>query len=266
VVDFAAGGASRWTRSEPDLPAAQTTVAAQPLRFQTWDRINGSYRQLPAWIYRPASPGPHPVLILLSGGNGQPRNRYDPLLQYLVNEQGYAVILPTLRGSGGFGRSFAALIAGELRDDAARDVGSLLVWIGLQPDLDRSRIAIQGNGATAYTALASLTQYGDRLRRAIVVDGAPELTRPPAGGKSVLVMRGFETPLSTMPVAEQLLWRLRSAGTDTALLAVAGEAAVAGSAARVQAMRAVAQFLAPLADLRAPRDPPALPTPAEVSP
>ena len=44
-----------------------------------------------------------------------------------------------------------------------RDVGSLLVWIGLQHELDRNHVMLLGEGYGSYLALACLGQYGDRL-------------------------------------------------------------------------------------------------------
>src|SRR5204863_8094340 len=56
-------------------------------------------------------------------------------------------------------------------EDAVRDIGSLLVWIGLQPDLDRSHVAVMGGSYGGYLALASLVNFGDRLAGGIDVAG-----------------------------------------------------------------------------------------------
>src|SRR5207253_5381316 len=91
--------------------------------------------------WRPRTAGPHPVVILIHGGpESQYRPGWDPLLQFMVNELGYAVVAPNVRGSSGYGKSFLALDNGPLREDAVRDVGSLLVWIGVQPHPDRDRV------------------------------------------------------------------------------------------------------------------------------
>ncbi len=47
-----------------------------------------------------------------------------------MNELGYAVVAPNVRGSSGYGRSFLKLDDGALREDSVRDIGALLVWIG----------------------------------------------------------------------------------------------------------------------------------------
>ena len=52
-------------------------------------------------------------------------------MQFLVEELGYAVIAPNVRGSSGYGKTFLKLDDGTLREDAVKDIGSLIVWIGL---------------------------------------------------------------------------------------------------------------------------------------
>lgn len=168
----------RWTRSEPGPVCAGTAsgcpafVQAELIHFPTWDRTNDGRRTLSAYLYRPHGPGPHPVLIDIHGGpQDEARPGFDPFVQFLVNELGYVVVAPNVRGSSGYGRTFLGLDDGRLREDAVRDIGSLLVWIGLQPALDRERVAVLGTGYGGYLALASLADYHDRLRGGIDVCG-----------------------------------------------------------------------------------------------
>jgi dipeptidyl aminopeptidase/acylaminoacyl peptidase len=243
VIDVASGATARWTESElgPLMPAGLSVP--QPIRFPTWDRIGGRARALAALVYRPASSGQHAVLVLLPGGDGQPRNRFDLPLQALVNELNMVVVVPAVRGSAGVGRSFVALGSGELRDDAVRDVGSLLVWIGLQPDMDRNRVAIMGSGATAYLSLAATARFGERLRGAIVIDDAPSV-QTQAIARPVLLVRGVEDPPGVAASAEQLMWRLRGGGNPVWLLATAASRQDPLSAAeQPELWRVIAQFL-----------------------
>lgn len=129
-------------------------------------------RLIPAFYYRPAGEGPHPVLILMHGGpTGQARPTFNPVLQYWVNELGLAVIAPNVRGSNGYGRSFKGLDNGRQREDSVRDVGALLDWIGTQPELDSARVGIIGGSYGGYMVMASLIHYGDRLRAGVNVVG-----------------------------------------------------------------------------------------------
>ena len=60
----------------------------------------------------------------------------NPFTQFLVREMGFVVIAPNVRGSSGYGKSYLNLDNGEDREDAVKDIGALLVWIGAQRDLD----------------------------------------------------------------------------------------------------------------------------------
>jgi dipeptidyl aminopeptidase/acylaminoacyl peptidase len=155
---------ARWTQSELGPINAGALVAAETVTFPTWDRVGNKQRMLSAYIYRPRTPGPHPVLIDIHGGpESQYRPTWDPFTQYLVNELGYAVVAPNVRGSSGYGRSFLKLDDGVLREDSVRDIGSLLVWIGLQRDLNRARVVVSGGSYGGYMTLASLAHFSDRL-------------------------------------------------------------------------------------------------------
>ncbi|HTX24154.1 MAG TPA: prolyl oligopeptidase family serine peptidase [Steroidobacteraceae bacterium] len=161
-----------WTHSEAGPIDPRTFVPAQLIHYPTWDRMDGGFRAISAYLYRPRTPGPHPVLIDIHGGpEAQYRPTFDPFIQFIVNELGYAVVAPNIRGSSGYGKSFLGLDDGLLREDAVKDIGSLLVWIGLQRDLDRAHVVVMGAGYGGYVALASLADYNDRLRGGIDVAG-----------------------------------------------------------------------------------------------
>ncbi len=181
----------QWTHSEPGPIDSSAFVPAQLVHYPTWDRAAGDRRTLSAYVYRPRSPGPHPVLIDIHGGPAaQARPVFDPFLQFVVNELDYVVVAPNIRGSSGYGRTFLDLDNGMLREDAVKDIGSLLVWVGLQRDLDRQHIVVMGTGYGGYVALASLADYNDRLRGGIDIGGITDfvslLDHAPADRRDLL--------------------------------------------------------------------------------
>ncbi len=168
VFDVELNRVVRWTHSEPGPMSESVFVPAELIHFPTWDREGVHRRVLSAYLYHPRAPGPYPVLIDIHGGPAsQSRPTFDPFVQLAVNELGYAVLMPNVRGSSGYGKSFLRLADGKLRGDAVRDIGSLLVWIDLQHDLDSKRVAVMGKSYGGYLALAALADYNDRLRGAI---------------------------------------------------------------------------------------------------
>ena len=182
VYDLGHDALVRWTRSEPGPLDPATFVTARLIHFPTWDRVDGARRAISAYLYSPRAPGPHPVLVdIHDGPEQQSKPTFDPFVQFVVNELGYAVVAPNVRGSSGYGRRFLALDDGPLREDAVRDIGSLLVWIDLQPDLDRRRVVLMGDAYGGYLALASLAAYDDRLKGAIDIDPITNLVSFLAG-------------------------------------------------------------------------------------
>ncbi|HEX3835853.1 MAG TPA: alpha/beta fold hydrolase [Steroidobacteraceae bacterium] len=167
---------TRWTHSEPGAVDPQAFVPAQAVQYPTWDRGKSGQRLIPAFVYRPRSAGPHPVLIdIHDGPAGQFRPGFDAFIQFAVNELGYVVIAPNIRGSTGYGKAFADLDNGPAREDALRDLGALLVWIGMQKDLDRTHVAVMGQSYGGFMALAMLATYNDRLSGGIIVNGYASL-------------------------------------------------------------------------------------------
>lgn len=251
----------RWTRSEPGAVNASTFTVPELVHYPTWDRVGGHQRLLSAYVYRPRGSAPCPVVIDIHGGpESQFRPDWDPFIQFLVNELGYAVVAPNVRGSSGYGKTFLALDNGELREDAVRDIGSLLVWIGVQPAFDRTRVAVMGGSYGGYMALAALTHYGERLRGGIDVVGISnfvtflkntaayrrDLRRAEYGDerdphmrdylerispltnasrikKPLLVVAGQNDPRVPLSESDQLVWRVRSGGGEVSYLVAKDE-------------------------------------------
>jgi dipeptidyl aminopeptidase/acylaminoacyl peptidase len=217
VYDLRHDKLERWTQSEPGPLDAHELVAPEFVRFPTWDRVAGHQRMLSAYLYRPrTAAGPCPVVVLMHGGpQAQSRPGWDPFVQFLVNELGYAVVAPNVRGSSGYGKSFLALDNGELREDAVRDVGSLLVWLGVQTAFDREHVAVMGASYGGYLALAALVTYGDRLSGGIDVVGiSSPLTSASRIKKPLFVVAGQNDPRVPAAESDQLVWQVRSGGGE----------------------------------------------------
>jgi len=261
VYDLSHNALERWTRSEVGPLDVGSFVPAELVRYPTWDRVAGGQRMISAYLYRPRGAGPHPVVIDIHGGpESQSRAGWNPFVQFLVNELGYAVIQPNVRGSSGYGKTFLKLDNGVLREDAVKDIGSLIVWLGLQPTFDRDHVAVMGGSYGGYMALATLAAYGDRLKGGIDEVGisnfvsflentAPyrrELRRAEYGDerdpkmraflnqispvnkvalirRPLLVVEGLNDPRVPANEAQQIVWRMRSKGAEVWYLAAKDE-------------------------------------------
>jgi dipeptidyl aminopeptidase/acylaminoacyl peptidase len=78
-------------------------------------------------------------------------------------ELGVALILPNVRGSTGYGKTFVKLDNGFRREDAVRDIGGLLDWIARRSDLDAGRVMVTGGSYGGYMTLAVATMFNDRI-------------------------------------------------------------------------------------------------------
>jgi dipeptidyl aminopeptidase/acylaminoacyl peptidase len=112
------------------------------------------------------------VVINIHGGpEGQSLPTFSANAQYLANELGVALLVPNVRGSTGYGKTFLSLDNAAKREDSVKDIGALLDWIAKQPELDASRVGVIGGSYGGYMVLASLMHYSDRIRAGIDVVG-----------------------------------------------------------------------------------------------
>lgn len=174
TVDLGANAVTRWTTSEVGGLDASTFAAPELVRFPTFDKVRGKARTIPAFYYRPkANDGAKaPVVIQIHGGpESQARPVFNADTQFLVDQLGVAVLVPNVRGSAGYGKSYLQLDNGFHREDSVKDIGALLDWIGTRPELDARRVAVHGGSYGGYMVLATMTHYDARLRAGVDIVG-----------------------------------------------------------------------------------------------
>ncbi|HON90295.1 MAG TPA: S9 family peptidase [Sedimentisphaerales bacterium] len=168
-LDTETGEVSRWTESE--LGGLVASELSEP-KFVSWPSFDG--REITGFLYEPPArfTGKRPVMIVIHGGpEGQSRPGFLGRSNYFLNEHGVALLLPNVRGSTGYGKSFVKLDNGLKREDSVKDIGALFDWIAKQPNLDASRILVMGGSYGGYMTLAVATHYSDRICCAIDIVG-----------------------------------------------------------------------------------------------
>jgi len=164
------GELTRWTFSEVGGLDPASFVDPTLIEFPSFDG-----RKIPAFYFKPrtAKEGEkRPVIISIHGGpEGQYRPTFTAGTQFWANELGLAVLHPNVRGSAGYGKTYLKLDNAEKREDSVKDIGGLLDWIKEQPDLDPSRVAVIGGSYGGYMVLATLTNFGDRIKAGIDIVG-----------------------------------------------------------------------------------------------
>lgn len=145
------------------------------LQYPTFDTgDDGQTRQIPAFIYKPQADqfaAPFPVVVVVHGGpESQSRPTFSSVIQYLVNN-GYAVFVPNVRGSTGYGKTYSHLDDVRKRMDSVADLAHAADWIKQQPDLDGERIAVYGGSYGGFMVLSALTTYPDLWRAGVDIVG-----------------------------------------------------------------------------------------------
>ena len=113
----------------------------------------------------------NPVLILIHGGpEGQERPTFKPELQYLAN-QGIGILLPNVRGSGGYGEEYGHLDDTYKRMDSVKDIEYLWKWVVDSGWASKDKIAVMGGSYGGFMTLSCITVYPDLWAAAVELYG-----------------------------------------------------------------------------------------------
>jgi dipeptidyl aminopeptidase/acylaminoacyl peptidase len=174
--DLNTGKARRWTTAyaAPGVNPG-TFIDPELVQIKSFDGL-----PISAWLYLPDAgkfPGKRPVIVDFHGGpEGQSTVRFMGRWNYYLNEMGLAVLMPNVRGSTGYGKSFQNLDNGFQRKDSVKDGGAFLTWLGNHPRLNANRVVVSGGSYGGYMSLATAVDYSALLRGAIDVVGISNFT------------------------------------------------------------------------------------------
>jgi dipeptidyl aminopeptidase/acylaminoacyl peptidase len=153
-VDARTGEVNRWTRSSLAGIPRESLMEPELIHYPTFDGL-----EIPAFYYKPAATGPHPVVITIHGGpEGQARPSFSPVTQYLVS-QGFAVLAPNVRGSAGYGQRYMDLDNVRQRMDSVADIKAAYEWLISRGNAASDEIALYGGSYGGFMVLSSLVTY-----------------------------------------------------------------------------------------------------------
>ncbi|MFO7832735.1 MAG: S9 family peptidase [Halohasta sp.] len=159
VVDVRSGETERWTNAPTAGIPSETFVESELVHYPTFDD-----REIPAFFALPETDtgsGETPVIVDIHGGpESQRRPSFNSVKQYLL-ANGYGVFEPNVRGSSGYGKSYAALDDVENRMDSVSDLRMAVEWLHDHPAVDRDRIVAMGGSYGGFMVLAALTEFPD---------------------------------------------------------------------------------------------------------
>ena len=155
------------TRSSHGGLLPTTFTAPELVHYPTFDE-----KDIPAWFYQPkAQTEPMPAVIIVHGGpEGQSRPSLNFLAQYLVLH-GYAVLVPNVRGSTGYGNRYSHLDDVEKRMNSVADLAYGAQWLASQPAVAKDRIAVYGGSYGGFMVLSALTTYPELFAAGVDIVG-----------------------------------------------------------------------------------------------
>jgi dipeptidyl aminopeptidase/acylaminoacyl peptidase len=152
LIDLVVGTARQVVDPLPAALAGRRFAPAETVRVKSFDG-----REVPALLYRPAGPGPFPALLDIHGGpTSQSWRSFRPFTQYLVSK-GYVVMVPNVRGSTGYGKTYTKLDNKDFGGGPLKDVQACKAWLIQNAGVDGKRVAIMGQSYGGYMTLAAAT-------------------------------------------------------------------------------------------------------------
>jgi dipeptidyl aminopeptidase/acylaminoacyl peptidase len=149
-VDAQKGEAKRLVEPLPESLRGRPMVTGRLVRIPSFDK-----REVPAFLYEPAGSGPFPAIIEIHGGpTAQSKRSFGRLTQYAVSKR-YVYLIPNVRGSTGYGKTFTKLDNLDLGGGPLQDVVSCKRWLAANAKVDPNRVVVLGGSYGGYMALAA---------------------------------------------------------------------------------------------------------------
>lgn len=163
---------SRLTAASVPGVAREKLAGCTLSRFESFDG-----ESIPYFTYLPesgssASERPLPAVLFIHGGpEAQSRPIFNNVVQFLI-AAGFAVIVPNIRGSAGYGRRYLDLDNRERRLDSIRDIAELARHLATTDDaIDGDRLAVMGASYGGFAVLSSLTEYPELWKAGVDIVG-----------------------------------------------------------------------------------------------
>ena len=156
-----------------NVPNALAPAALSPDKLVAphlieWTSFDGT--RIPAFYAlpkNPAPPGGYPAIMWIHGGpSSQTRANFRPDTQMLL-DQGFAVLLPNMRGSTGYGRAYMEADELHLREHYIADMASGRAWLAAQPNINPARIGVMGQSYGGWAVNAAIALQPELWKAAV---------------------------------------------------------------------------------------------------
>ncbi len=152
VIDMKTGDAHKVVDPLPASLRNREMAVGEIVHIPSFDG-----KQVPAFLYKPSGAGPFPAVIDVHGGpTGQSTRDFGGFRQYLVSK-GYVVLVPNVRGSTGYGKTYTQLDNHDLGGGPLKDVVACKQWMVANAKVDAQKVVVMGGSYGGYMALAAAT-------------------------------------------------------------------------------------------------------------
>lgn len=171
VVEVENGRTTRLTRSTPEGNLERRLVVPEKVTYPSTDG-----HEISAYLYRPpewavGEGGKVPGLLWIHGGpTGQFHDSFQQHVQYFV-QRGYAVLLPNIRGSSGYGKAFEDANNGCWGRCDMEDVEAGVEFLRTLPEVDPELMGITGTSYGGCMSIAALAFAPDLFQASIPLSG-----------------------------------------------------------------------------------------------
>jgi dipeptidyl aminopeptidase/acylaminoacyl peptidase len=152
------------------------------LELVAWESFDGT--RIPGWLALPHAnmpAGGYPAIVWVHGGPvSQTRPNFRPDIQMLL-AQGFAVLMPNVRGSSGYGRTYAESDDVEKRLDSVTDLAYGRRWLAAHPAIDGEHIGIMGQSYGGFMVMSAITEHPELWRAAVNYYGIADFVTLLAG-------------------------------------------------------------------------------------
>jgi len=152
VIEVATGTARKIIDPLPEALRSREMAVGEIVHIPSFDG-----KPVPAFLYKPTGAGPFPAVIDVHGGpTSQSRREFGGFRQYLVSK-GFAVLVPNVRGSTGYGKTYTKLDNHDFGGGPLKDVVACKQWLAAHAAVDAQRVVVMGGSYGGYMALAAAT-------------------------------------------------------------------------------------------------------------
>jgi dipeptidyl aminopeptidase/acylaminoacyl peptidase len=150
VADLQSGTLTQLSDPLPASLKTRAMVVGESVSIPSFDG-----KSIPAFLYRPAGPGPFPAIIEVHGGpTAQSTRSFATFGQYNVSKC-YAVLYPNVRGSTGYGKSYTRLDNLDLGGGPLKDIVACKRWLVEHARVSADKVVVMGGSYGGYMALVA---------------------------------------------------------------------------------------------------------------